>query len=64
MLKPEPPEEPPLGAADDRQRPPGVLRPPKYVKKDSAGNVTWESGTNRAYTTGSSAGYSTSDTWE
>ncbi|MFD7939568.1 carbohydrate-binding module family 20 domain-containing protein [Streptomyces sp. NPDC054950] len=37
---------------------------PKYVKKDSAGNVTWESGTNRAYTRGSSAGYSTSDTWK
>ncbi|MFF4254828.1 carbohydrate-binding module family 20 domain-containing protein [Streptomyces sp. NPDC001663] len=36
----------------------------KYVKKDSSGNVTWESGTNRSYTTGSSSGYSTSDTWK
>ena len=36
----------------------------KYVKKDSSGNVTWESGTNRSYTTGSSSGYSTTDTWK
>ncbi|MER5192856.1 carbohydrate-binding module family 20 domain-containing protein [Streptomyces sp. NPDC002755] len=36
----------------------------KYVKKDGSGNVTWESGTNRSYTTGSSSGYSTSDTWK
>ncbi|MFF3201891.1 carbohydrate-binding module family 20 domain-containing protein [Streptomyces sp. NPDC002962] len=36
----------------------------KFLKKDSAGNVTWESGTNRSYTTGGSAGYSTSDTWK
>jgi alpha-amylase len=35
----------------------------KYVKKDSSGNVTWESGTNRSYTTGTSSGYTTSDTW-
>ncbi|MEV6947026.1 carbohydrate-binding module family 20 domain-containing protein [Streptomyces sp. NPDC051172] len=35
----------------------------KYIKKDSAGNVTWESGTNRSYATGSSSGYTTSDTW-
>ncbi|MGW7421863.1 carbohydrate-binding module family 20 domain-containing protein [Streptomyces sp. NPDC054813] len=35
----------------------------KYVKKDSSGNVMWESGTNRSYTTGSSSGYTTSDTW-
>ncbi|MBO4258824.1 carbohydrate-binding module family 20 domain-containing protein [Streptomyces griseorubiginosus] len=36
----------------------------KYVKKDGSGNVTWESGTNRSFTTGSSSGYSTSDTWK
>jgi alpha-amylase len=36
----------------------------KYFKKDGSGNVTWESGTNRAYTTGSSSGYTTSDTWK
>jgi alpha-amylase len=36
----------------------------KYIKKDGSGNVTWESGTNRSYTTGSSSGYSTSDTWK
>ncbi|MFH8768324.1 carbohydrate-binding module family 20 domain-containing protein [Streptomyces sp. NPDC017958] len=36
----------------------------KYVKKDGSGNVIWESGTNRSYTTGSSSGYTTSDTWK
>lgn len=36
----------------------------KYLKKDSSGNVTWESGTNRSYTTGTSSGYKTSDTWQ
>ncbi|MFJ9905282.1 carbohydrate-binding module family 20 domain-containing protein [Streptomyces sp. NPDC101152] len=36
----------------------------KYIKKDGSGNVTWESGTNRSYTTGSSSGYTTSDTWK
>ncbi|MGW2643754.1 carbohydrate-binding module family 20 domain-containing protein [Streptomyces sp. NPDC001393] len=36
----------------------------KYLKKDGSGNVTWESGTNRSYTTGSSSGYTTSDTWK
>ncbi|MFF4904145.1 carbohydrate-binding module family 20 domain-containing protein [Streptomyces sp. NPDC001260] len=36
----------------------------KYIKKDGSGNVTWESGTNRSYTTGSSSGYSTGDTWK
>ncbi|MFE4749752.1 carbohydrate-binding module family 20 domain-containing protein [Streptomyces mirabilis] len=35
----------------------------KYVKKDSSGNVTWESGSNRSYSTGSGTGYSVSDTW-
>ena len=36
----------------------------KYIKKDSSGNVTWESGSNRSYTTGTSTSYSTSDTWK
>ncbi|MEU9730083.1 carbohydrate-binding module family 20 domain-containing protein [Streptomyces sp. NPDC048002] len=36
----------------------------KYIKKDGSGNVTWESGTNRSYSTGSSAGYTASDTWK
>lgn len=36
----------------------------KYVKKDGSGNVTWESGTNRSYTTGGSSGYTTDDTWK
>ncbi|MCX5334634.1 carbohydrate-binding module family 20 domain-containing protein [Streptomyces sp. NBC_00140] len=36
----------------------------KFVKKNSSGTVTWESGTNRSYTTGSSSGYSTGDTWK
>nr|WP_245235967.1 carbohydrate-binding module family 20 domain-containing protein [Streptomyces durhamensis] len=35
-----------------------------YVKKDGSGNATWESGTNRSYTTGASSGYTTSDTWK
>ena len=36
----------------------------KYLKKDASGNVTWESGTNRSYTTGGSSGYTTGDTWK
>jgi alpha-amylase len=36
----------------------------KYIKKDANGNVTWESGSNRSYSTGSSTGYTTSDTWK
>ncbi|MFJ8488029.1 carbohydrate-binding module family 20 domain-containing protein [Streptomyces sp. NPDC094038] len=36
----------------------------KFIKKDSSGTVTWESGTNRSYTTGTSSGYTTSDTWK
>ncbi|WP_460064828.1 carbohydrate-binding module family 20 domain-containing protein [Streptomyces sp. YKOK-I1] len=36
----------------------------KFLKKDASGTVTWESGTNRSYTTGSSSGYTTSDTWK
>jgi alpha-amylase len=36
----------------------------KYIKKDSSGNVTWESGSNRTYSTGASSAYSTGDTWK
>ncbi len=36
----------------------------KYIKKNASGNVTWESGTNRTYTTGGSSGYSANDTWK
>ncbi|WP_433367717.1 carbohydrate-binding module family 20 domain-containing protein [Actinoplanes sp. CA-142083] len=36
----------------------------KYIKKDSAGAVTWESGSNRTYTTGTSSAYTISDTWK
>ena len=36
----------------------------KYFKKDSSGNVTWESGSNRTYSTGTASSYSTSDTWQ
>ena len=36
----------------------------KFIKKDSSGNVTWESGANRSYSTGTSSGYTTSDTWK
>ncbi|WP_217552652.1 carbohydrate-binding module family 20 domain-containing protein [Streptomyces sp. GbtcB6] len=36
----------------------------KFIKKDSSGTVTWESGTNRSYTTGTSSGYTTNDSWK
>ncbi|MFC9929832.1 carbohydrate-binding module family 20 domain-containing protein [Streptomyces sp. NPDC127190] len=36
----------------------------KYIKKDGSGNVTWESGGNRSYTTGAASGYSTHDSWQ
>ncbi|MGW0824643.1 carbohydrate-binding module family 20 domain-containing protein [Streptomyces sp. NPDC002845] len=36
----------------------------KYIKKDGSGDVRWESGTNRSYTTGSSTGYTTNGTWQ
>ena len=36
----------------------------KYIRKDAAGNVTWESGSNRTYTAGGGNGYTTSDTWK
>ncbi|WP_433825753.1 carbohydrate-binding module family 20 domain-containing protein [Actinoplanes sp. CA-015351] len=36
----------------------------KYIKKDAAGTVTWESGTNRSYTTGTATTYTLNDTWK
>ncbi|BCJ40884.1 alpha-amylase [Actinoplanes ianthinogenes] len=36
----------------------------KYIKKDAGGNVTWESGSNRAYTTGTGSAYTLNDTWK
>ncbi len=37
----------------------------KYIKKDGAGNVTWESGANRTLTTGGGgSAQSTSDSWK
>jgi len=36
----------------------------KYIKKDSSGTVTWESGSNRTYSTGTASAYSTADTWK
>ncbi len=36
----------------------------KYIKKDGAGNVVWESGTNRAFTTPSSGTVTRNDTWK
>ncbi|GIF06595.1 carbohydrate-binding module family 20 domain-containing protein [Actinoplanes siamensis] len=36
----------------------------KYLKKDASGNVTWESGGNRSYTTGTGTSYTVSDTWK
>lgn len=35
----------------------------KYIKIDSSGNVVWESGSNRSYTTGSSGAITFNDTW-
>jgi alpha-amylase len=35
----------------------------KYIKIDGSGNVTWESGNNRFYTTGSSGSITFNDTW-
>ncbi|MFJ8019424.1 carbohydrate-binding module family 20 domain-containing protein [Streptomyces sp. NPDC096311] len=36
----------------------------KYIVKDSAGNVTWESGANRSYTTGASGSVNLNDSWK
>jgi len=35
----------------------------KYIKIDGSGNVIWESGNNRFYTTGSSGSITFNDTW-
>lgn len=35
----------------------------KYIKKNASGVVTWESGGDRSFTTGTGSGYQTSDTW-
>ena len=36
----------------------------KYIKKDGSGTVTWESGSNRAFTTPASGSTTLNDTWE
>jgi alpha-amylase len=36
----------------------------KYIVKDANGAVTWESGANRSYTTGSSGSVTLNDTWK
>jgi alpha-amylase len=36
----------------------------KYIVIDSSGTITWESGTNRSYTTGSSGSVTLNDTWK
>jgi alpha-amylase len=36
----------------------------KYIVKDSAGNVTWESGANRSYSTGASGSVTLNDSWK
>ncbi|ADO68763.1 carbohydrate binding domain-containing protein [Stigmatella aurantiaca] len=36
----------------------------KYIKKDANGNVTWESGSNRLYTTPASSAATLNDTWK
>lgn len=35
----------------------------KYIKKDGSGNVIWESGANRSFTTGASGSITFDDTW-
>ncbi len=36
----------------------------KYIKKDGSGNVTWESGSNRTFTTPSSGTLTRNDSWQ
>jgi alpha-amylase len=43
--------------------PPNTYFEYKYIKIDGSGNVTWESGANRFYTTGSSGSITFNDTW-
>jgi alpha-amylase len=35
----------------------------KYFEKNSSGTITWDSGSNLTFTTGTGPGYSTNDTW-
>lgn len=45
--------------------PPATAIEYKYIKKDGAGNVVWESGANRAFSTGAAGTSATrSDTWK
>ncbi|MEY9963575.1 alpha-amylase [Streptacidiphilus sp. MAP12-16] len=46
------------------QLPPGQSFQYKFVIKDSSGTVTWESGANRTFTTGTSGTDTISDTWQ
>ncbi|KAG8951106.1 hypothetical protein FRC04_006765 [Tulasnella sp. 424] len=43
--------------------PPNTSFQYKYIRKDSSGNVTWESDPNRTYTTGSSGSATENDSW-
>jgi len=36
----------------------------KFIVKDGSGNVTWEDGANRSYTTGGSGSVTLADTWQ
>ncbi|GFH34978.1 carbohydrate-binding module family 20 domain-containing protein [Streptomyces pacificus] len=47
----------------DVDLPPGTTFEYKYVRKDGAGNVTWESGANRTATVPSTGKVSLNDTW-
>lgn len=44
--------------------PPGTAFEYKYIKKDAAGNVVWESGANRTGTTPASGSATLNDTWK
>jgi alpha-amylase len=44
--------------------PPNTAFEYKYIVKDAAGNITWESGANRSYTTGASGAVTLSDSWK
>ena len=44
--------------------PPNTSFEYKYIVKDGSGNVTWESGANRTYTTGASGAVTLNDTWK
>ncbi|MCD0448795.1 hypothetical protein LO762_06245 [Actinocorallia sp. API 0066] len=36
----------------------------KYIRKDANGNVTWEGGGNRSFSTGSGSSHTVSNTWQ